>query len=166
MQITFIYYSVGFLSYSCVFVLSICVSMFISHWIYVYDVHPSVRVRACAAVRTACWSRQVRPVMRRQTVRKRQCVQASPRSAPSQAPKKTSQSAVRAHVSAWTGWGSLNYIDQQASQFMCWLSYCFEMNRKKLKIYLNSNLYIWFAVKEQPNNSWKSYLTLQPAAVI
>lgn len=64
------------------------------------SIYPSARVRACAAVGTVSLSQRVRPVTRRQTVRGRVCVQASPHSAPSQAPRKTSQSAAKGHGSA------------------------------------------------------------------
>lgn len=80
--------------------MCICHPMYLSPLI-----HPSVRVRACAVVRTVGLSRPVWPVMRRQTVWERVCVRASPRSAPSKQPRKTSPSAARARVSAWTGWG-------------------------------------------------------------
>lgn len=72
----------------------------------VYNVHPSVPVRACAAVRTVGLSHSVRPVMRRPTVWERACVQASLHSVPNPAPRKISPSAVKEHASAWTGWGN------------------------------------------------------------
>lgn len=69
-----------------------------------YDVfsliHPLVQVKACAAVRTVSLSQWIRCVTRRQIVKERVCAQASPRSALSQAPRKTSPSAARARVSA------------------------------------------------------------------
>lgn len=68
-------------------------------------IHPLVQVKARAAVKTVCLSQRVRFVTRRQIVKERVCAPASPRSAPSQAPRKTSPSAARARASAWMGWG-------------------------------------------------------------
>ena len=102
----------------CGFVLFIHGSReYLSSWLYVYDVfslvHLSVPVKASVVVRTASLNQRVRCVTRRQTVRKNACVQVSPHSAPSQLPRKTSPSAVRARVSVWTGWGAHTHPPRQ-----------------------------------------------------
>lgn len=71
--------------------------------------YASVQVRACAADKTVDLSQQLRPVMRRQTVREPACVQVCPPTVLSREPRRTSRCAVWGRGSAWTGYLSINH---------------------------------------------------------
>lgn len=124
-------------------------------------IRPSVQARACAAVGTVSLSRRVRRVMRRQTVWKRECVQASPQSAPSQSPRKTLQSAVRARVSAWAGWGSHVHhttVWLNTVQPHCPISQCVQVNSvaKLVLKKIDVQIYIFWMLKGLLNHAgWK-----------
>lgn len=78
--------------------------LFLLIWFYA-----SVQVRACAANKTVDLSRQVRSVMRRQTVRETACVQVCPPTVLSRVPRRTSRCAVWGRGSAWTGYLSISH---------------------------------------------------------